>query len=248
MVGLAALALAGPSCGQGEGGTEGGARLTVSAAASLSEAFEALARDYPAADLRFSFAGSDELAAQIRQGVKPDVFASANTKLPEALSRERLVERPVVFATNALVLAIPAEGAEVGSLSDLERRGVKLAVGSESVPVGEYTREVLSRLGTARSKAILANVRSEEPDVKGVVGKVAQGAVDAGFVYRSDVEAAGGRLRALDLPTELRPEVSYGVAVVGGAEQPVAARAFVRSLVGPRGRRALREAGLGPPP
>ncbi|MDQ3720586.1 MAG: molybdate ABC transporter substrate-binding protein [Actinomycetota bacterium] len=245
---LAALALAFASCGEGEEGSEGRPRLTVSAAASLSGAFGALKRDYPAADLRFSFAGSDELAAQIRQGVTPDVFASADTKLPEALAGERLVERPMVFATNELVLAVPAEGAEVSSLTDLERNGVKLAVGSESVPVGEYTREVLSRLGEARSRTIQANVGSEEPDVKGVVGKIAQGAVDAGFVYRSDVEASGRRLRAVDLPTELRPKVSYGVAVVRGAEQLAAARAFVRSLLSGRGRRALRDAGLGPPP
>ena len=94
----------------------------------------------------------------------------------------------------------------------------------------------------------MANFRSEEPDVKGVVGKIAQGAVDAGFVYRSDVDAAKGRLRAIDLPAELRPQVSYGVAVVKGAKQPDAARAFVRSLVSGQGQRALREAALGPPP
>jgi molybdate transport system substrate-binding protein len=244
---LAALALAG--CGGDEDGGSGEKPvLTVSAAASLSEAFDALKRDYDGARLRFSFAGSDELAAQIRNGVKPDVFAAANTKLPEALAEEGLVDKPVAFATNELVLAVPARGGRVGTLGDLARPGLKLAVGAESVPVGAYTREVLSGLPRNEREAILANVRSEEPDVKGVVGKVSQGAADAGFVYRSDVDASGGRLRAMRLPGRLDPEVAYGVAVVRGAKQPGAARAFVRSLLGGRGARALRDAAIGPPP
>jgi molybdate transport system substrate-binding protein len=242
---LAALALA--ACG--EDGRAGGVPvLTVSAAASLSEAFESLERDYPAAQLRFSFAGSDELAAQIRRGVKPDVFTAANARLPEALAREGLVEKPVVFASNDLVLVVPARGARVRSLEDLAAPGIKLAVGSDSVPVGEYTREVLSRLGGQRAKAIRTNVRSEEPDVRGVVGKVAQGAVDAGFAYRSDVDAAAGRLRAIALPARLDPQIAYGASVVRGARQPEAARAFVRSLLEGRGRAALRAASIGPPP
>ncbi len=244
---LTALALAG--CG-GDERTGSGEKpvLTVSAAASLSEAFAALKRDYDGAQLRFSFAGSDELAAQIRKGVKPDVFAAANTKLPEALAEEGLVEKPVAFATNDLVLAVPARDARVGTLGDLAKPGLKLAIGAESVPVGEYTREVLRGLPRGEREAILANVRSEEPDVKGVVGKVSQGAADAGFVYRSDVDAAGGRLKAITLPGRLDPEVAYGVAVVKGAKQPEAARAFVRSLLEGQGAQALRDAAIGPPP
>ena len=222
--------------------------LKVSAAASLTEGFDALKKDYTAADLRFSFAGSDELAAQIRKGVKPDVFAAANTKLPDALAKENLVDKPVVFATNELVLAVPAEGAEVSSLDDLAKPGTKVAVGSESVPVGEYTRKVLSGLPAAQQKAIEANFRSEEPDVKGVVGKVSQGAVDGGFVYRSDVDAASGKLKAITLPDDLKPTVAYGVAVVKGAKQPAAAKAFIQSLLEGQGKTALTEAGLGPPP
>ena len=88
----------------------------MSAAASLKKALTAYD-----SDASFSFAGSDELAAQIRQGVKPDVFASANTKLPDELYAEGLVEKPVVFAGNRLVLAVPADGATIASLDDLER-------------------------------------------------------------------------------------------------------------------------------
>ncbi len=231
---------------------EGGAQaskpvLKVSAAASLTEAFEALKQDYTAADLRFSFAGSDELAAQIRKGVKPDVFAAANTKLPDALAKENLVEKPVVFATNELVLAVPAEGAKVTSLDDLQKPGIKIAVGSESVPVGEYTRKVLSGLPAAQQKAIEANFRSEEPDVKGVVGKISQSAVDAGFVYQSDVDAASGKLKAIALPDELKPTVAYGAAVVKGAKQPAAAKAFIQSLINGPGQDRSDRRRPGPP-
>ena len=140
--------------------------------------------------MRASFAGSDELAAQIRQGVKPDVFASANTKLPDALYKEGLVEKPAVFAANQLVLAVPADGT-VTSLEDLTKPGTTIAMGSESVPVGTYTRKVLDQLPADEKRQILENVRSNEPDVAGVVGKVAKGAVDAGFVYITDVRGGG---------------------------------------------------------
>src|SRR3954454_17835455 len=194
-------------------------QLTVSAAASLKNAFTAYGQAFDAADVRASFAGSDELAAQIRQGVKPDVFASANTKLPNELYKEGLVEKPVVFAANELVLAVPA-GSAVQGLNDLTKPGTTIAMGSESVPVGSYTRKVLDGLPAREKAAILGNVRSNEPDVAGVVGKIAQGAVDAGFVYVTDVEATEGKLKAVVLPTELKPQVAYGVAVVKGAKHP----------------------------
>jgi molybdate transport system substrate-binding protein len=234
----------------GCGGDEGGGdkpRLVVSAAASMTEALRACARDYEEATVKLSFGGSDELAAQIRQGVKPDVYAAANTALPEQLAEDGLLGRPVEFATNELVLAVPS-GSDVGSLEDVADSGVKLAIGSESVPVGTYTREVLSKLPRAEREAILANVRSNEPDVKGVVGKLTQRAADAGFVYRSDVEATNGELRAVELPDPLRPTVVYAAGVVDGAKEPDAAEEYVGGLVnGPCGD-ALRGAGFGAPP
>ncbi len=114
--------------------------------------------------------------------------------------------------------------------------------------MGSYTREVLSRLPPATERAILANVRSKEPDVKGVVGKLIQGAADAGFVYVTDVEATKGKLKAIELPESLRPSVAYGVAVVKGAKEPEAAREFIDGLLDGVGRDALRQAGFGPPP
>ena len=238
------LALAG--CGGDGGGSE--PRLTVSAAASLKAAMTHYGAGFEDATVRFSFAGSDELAAQIRQGAAPDVFASANTKLPEALYAEGKVEKPQVFAGNRLVLAVPAGSSKVTSLDDLAMPGVRIAAGAEAVPVGAYTREVLARLPAPRRRAIEANIRSNEPDVGGVVGKLTQGAVDAGFVYATDVVAAGDELEPIDLPASLRPTVAYGVAVVEGAREPEAARAFVQGLLDGAGADALREAGFEPPP
>jgi molybdate transport system substrate-binding protein len=222
-------------------------RLIVSAAASLKNAFSAYGGTFDAATVRSSFAGSDELAAQIRQGVRPDVFASANTKLPDQLFQEGLVEQPVVFAANELVLAVPADSSVAG-LDDLTKKGTTIAMGSESVPVGSYTRKVLDGLPAAEKSAILDNVRSNEPDVAGVVGKVAQGAVDAGFVYITDVEATEGKLKAIDLPADLKPQVAYGVAVVKGAKHPEQAKQFVDGLLSGAGREALDRAGFLPPP
>jgi molybdate transport system substrate-binding protein len=244
---LAALAALAAGCG-GDGAAADRPTLTVSAAASLKKAFTDLGDSYRGATVRFSFAGSDDLAAQIRQGAKPDVFAAANTKLPDDLHAEGLVDAPRVFASNRLVLAVPADEASIARVSDLTRRGVKIALGSASVPIGSYTRTVLGRLPASERSAIMRNVGSEEPDVSGIVGKLTQGAVDAGFVYRSDVRGAGGALRAIDLPDALQPKVAYGIAVVTGAPHAVQARRFVDMLLGEEGQRALRDAGLDPPP
>jgi molybdate transport system substrate-binding protein len=221
--------------------------VVVSAAASLKKALTSYADQFDSATVRLSFAGSDELAAQIRQGIKPDVFAAANTKLPDQLFKEGLVEKPVRFATNELVLAVPADSDMITSLQELADDDVTLAVGAEGVPVGDYTLKVLDGLPKAQSKAILANVRSREPDIGGIVGKLTQGAVDAGFVYRSDVEGAGGKLKAIELPDELKPTVEYGVAIVKDARNKAAAQAFIDGLLQGTGAKALKDNGFGAP-
>ena len=234
---LGALALAG--CG-------GTSALRVSGAASLQKAFTAYGERF--GDVSFSFAGSDQLAAQIRAGARPDVFASANTKLPDALYASGLVEKPVDFATNELVLAVPAHGSKISSLAALARPGaVTIAVGTPTVPVGDYTAKVLASLG-AEGRAITRNVRSYESSVEGIVGQLTTGAVDAGFLYITDVGAAGGALRAIALPPAFRPQVVYAAAVVKGAGQPSRARQFIAGLLGGAGRAALAAAGFGPPP
>lgn len=222
-------------------------QLLVSAASSLETAFTAYA-DAAGIDAKQSFAGSDDLAAQIRQGVKPDLYAAANTSLPDELYADGLVAEPTVFASNELVLAVPADSnAGIDSVDDLAADRVTLAIGDEGVPVGDYTREVLAGLGERESEAILANVRSLEPDVAGIVGKLTQGAVDAGFVYITDVVATDGALEAIQLPRKLQPEVAYGVAAVEGAENPAGAEVFIEGLLDGDGAEALRDAGFGPP-
>jgi molybdate transport system substrate-binding protein len=220
-------------------------RLTVSAAASLTGALTECSREFDGADVRLSFGGSDELAAQIRQGVEPDVYAAANTRLPEELASEGLLEAPVEFATNELVIALPGDERRIERVDDLADPGVRLVVGAETVPVGAYTREVLGRLPAGVRERILANVRSEEPDVRGVVGKLTQGAADAGFVYLTDIT---DDLTGVELPPDLRPTVAYGAGVVKGTGQQELAQRYLDGLLDGPCADALREEGFGPPP
>ena len=247
LTGCVAIAV---GCGDdGDGGAEA-SRLVVSAAASMTEALESCAPRFGEAenaDVRQSFAGSDELAAQIRQGAKVDVYAAANTTLPAELYAEDLLSKPVEFATNEFVLAVP-EDSDIDSVEDLAGEETTVVIGSESVPIGAYTRETLAKLPPAQEKAILANVRSNEPDVKGIVGKLTQGAADAGFVYVTDVNATDGALKAIPLPRTLEPEVTYGAGVLTEAREPELGQAFVTGLTRGACADALREAGFGPPP
>lgn len=247
---VAILAVAMAACGGSgdDAGTTGddGSDLVVSAASSLTDAFTTYGRSFGGSAVRFQFAGSDDLAAQIRQGVKPDVFAAASPRFPDQLQAEGLVGRPVVFATNRLVLAVPQDS-RIHSLADLAKPGTTIAIGSPEVPIGSYTRDVLARLGSAESRAVLANVRSEEPDVKGIVGKLAQGAVDAGFVYATDVATADAEIRGIALPARLQPQVVYEAAVLTDAPHPQAARRFVDGLLEGDAQTALKEAGFGAP-
>jgi molybdate transport system substrate-binding protein len=234
--------------GLGACGSSGEPTIVVSGAASLKKAFTAYGEAFQPAHVRFSFAGSDVLAAQIEQGARPDVFASANTKFPETLYQKGLVGRPVVFASNKLVLAVPAGSKKVGALADAEEPGTVLSVGTAEVPVGAYTATALERLPAAQRAAVLANVRDREPDVTGIVGKLTEGAADAGFLYITDVAATHGQLKAIALPASLQPQVAYGAAVVSGGGHDAQARAFVNGLLSGPGRAALRAAGFLPPP
>jgi molybdate transport system substrate-binding protein len=221
-------------------GTEAAPRLTVLAAASLADVL-------PRIDgrPRYSFAGSDQLAAQIRLGAPADVFLAASPTAPEALYREGFVYRPVVLATNRLVLVVPrANPAGIRNVFDLRRSGIKLVIGRASVPIGAYTRRVLRNLGLT---TVLRNVVSEETDVRSILAKVALNEADAGFVYATDVRAASGRARAIALPRRGRPKVRYELAIVRSTRSLAPARGFVRRIVGPAGRKALARAGFGLP-
>jgi molybdate transport system substrate-binding protein len=250
LLAVALLALSG--CGSdsiGSASSAGGSRpnLTVSAGASLKSAFTYYGQQFTQADVRFSFGGSDLLAAQILQGAKPDVFAAANVTLPDMLFAKSLVGKPTVFATNRLVLAVPADSSKVQSLADLTKPGVTIAVGSPSVPIGAYTQTVLGRLGAAQRAQILRHVRSREPDVGGIVGKLSGGAIDAGFVYITDVKATKGKLRPIELPITAQPRIAYGAVVIKGTKHPTQAQAFIDGLVSGAGQDQLRKAGFEPP-
>lgn len=243
---LAALAVLATLVVGACGGSSGTSELKVSAAASLKKAFTQYGQSF--GQVTSSFAGSDQLAAQIRAGARPDVFASANTKLPAALFASGLVQKPVPFATNTLVLAVPASGSKVTSIKDLTKPGVTIAIGDSTVPVGSYTATVLARLPSSQALAIAHNVRSKEPSVDGIVGKLTTGSVDAGFLYMTDVKAAAGALRAIPLPASLQPVVVYAAAVVKGSGQTDRAKKFINGLLSGPGRSALSASGFGSPP
>jgi len=221
--------------------------LTVFAAASMKNALD----DINAAFLKAtgtkvtaSYAASSALARQLDQGAPADVFASANTTLAWQLYAKHLVTKPVVFTRNNLVLIVPRSNpARIRSVTDLRKRPkLKLVVAGAKVPIGLYTREVLKRLGLLR---VLRKAVSQESDVKGIVGKLALGQADAGFVYATDARTVRGKVLAYGLRGKAREIVSYGVAVVKRGDR-VAGRAFVRRLLLPRAQLRLRAAGFLP--
>jgi len=219
---------------------ENAPKLTVFAAASLTEAFQAFDSTET-----YSFAGSNTLAAQIKQGARADVFASASPQYTQDLFHAGLVERPVTFATNRLVLIVPKSNpAGLTSVYDLARKNVKLVVAAPAVPVGSYTRTVLRKLGLS---SVLSKVVSQESDVKGVVGKVALGQADAGFVYVTDVKPIAGDVAPIRIPAWAQPRVRYEIAVVSSSSQKAAARAWVARVRGKAGQAALARAGFGKP-
>lgn len=216
---------------------------TVYAATSLRDVF-------PRIDggMTFSFGGSNTLQLQIERGAPADVFASASPLEPRALHREGRCGRPAVFATNVLVLIVPrANPAGITSVYDLARGPAKrIAVGAPGVPVGAYTRQLLARMRLGR--VLTQNLVSNEPNVGGVVTKVALGSAVAGFVYATDARVASGRVRAIRLPTRAQPPIRYEFCIVRrpGADR-AGAQAFVNKVRSPRGRRLLHAAGFGLP-
>jgi molybdate transport system substrate-binding protein len=213
--------------------------LTVFAAASLTNVFPQIAPHD-----RYSFSGSNMLSAQIQQGAPADVFASANTKLPEQLYEQGLVEKPVVFTRNELILIVPKSNpAGIHSVYDLRKPGVKLVIGAVGVPVGDYTRVVLHNLGL---DDVASGAVSQETDVREVLAKVALGEADAGFVYVTDARTVKGKVATIGIRWSAQPIVQYAVAVVKSSKHLAAARAFVHGLLGKAAQAKLRAAGFLP--
>jgi molybdate transport system substrate-binding protein len=215
-------------------------RLVVLAASSLTTVFPKID---PLA--RYSFGGSDLLAAQIQQGAPVDVYAAASPKYPEQLYSKGLVTKPVAFASNTLVLITPAANpAGIRTVFDLARRpGIKLVIGDRAVPIGAYTRRVLTTLGLS---GVLSRVVSNEQNVRDILAKVTLGEADAGFVYLTDAKTAPGKLKTIFLPARAQPRVRYELAVVKSSHNRKAAAAFVEKVLAKRGQKLLVGAGFGP--
>ena len=213
--------------------------VTVYAAASLTDAFPKIA---PGA--KYSFAGSNTLAAQIRQGAPADVFASANMSLPQGLHKDGLCSKPVVFTRNTLIVIVPKSNpASIHTVYDLATPGVKVVVAAPSVPVGAYTRQVLKNMNLT---SVLKNVVSNETDVREVLSKIALGEGDAGFVYSTDARTVPGKVKTIRIPAWAQPKVQYGICVVSASSHKAAARAFVNKVLGPKGQKILRHYGFLP--
>jgi len=233
--------------------------LRVFAAASLADAFREIAREFerahPGLSVQLNLAGSNQLAAQLEQGAMGDVFASADQRWMDHVGSLSLIAgQPALFARNRLIVCVPRTNpARIERLQDLARPGVKVVIGAQAVPVGAYSRVALDKLGRTQgfprdfARRVLANVVSEEENVKSVVGKVQLGEADAGLVYRSDVTRALARfVRVFEIPDSANVIASYPIAVVKDAPEPAAAQAFVALVLSPEGQGILRRHGLIP--
>lgn len=211
--------------------------LTVFAAASLTDVFPQIDPHE-----RYSFAGSNALAAQIRQGLPADVFASANVTLPDELYSEGLVEKPVLFTANTLVMiARKGNPDHLHGVYGLTRPGLKIVIGAPGVPVGDYTRKVLARLGLSD---LVQRAVSQEPDVREVLAKIALGEADVGFVYATDARTVKGRVAVFAIPRTAQPKVNYAAAAVTASPNRATAEAWVKRLKRKTAQRKLLAAGF----
>jgi molybdate transport system substrate-binding protein len=223
---------------------------TVLAAASLSEAFTEIAEHYerahPGTEVALELAASSTLAAQVRAGAPFDVLATADERTMAEVRRAELVERPVTFATNRLVVIVPADNpGDVRGIEDLARPGTTVVLAQPEVPVGAYARRVFAALGIA--EAVEANVVSNALDVKAVVAAVSLGEADAGIVYATDVTAVRSRVRVFPIPARVSVRAMYPIAVAAEPEHPAGARAFLDVVLSETGREILVAHGFGSP-
>jgi molybdate transport system substrate-binding protein len=213
--------------------------LNVFAASSLREVFTQIDSGQT-----YNFAASNTLQLQIERGADADVFAAASPQEPQALFKAGKCDRPVTFATNKLVLLVPkGNPGNIRSVFSLRAGGKNLAVGAKGVPIGDYTRALLRRLGLSR--VLTSNTVSQESSVANVVSKVALGSADAGFAYATDGKIASDKVDAIRLPRYAQPPVRYQICSVNKSG---AATAFIAAVRSTRGRNLLKAAGFGLPP
>ena len=252
------LALACAPAGQRSGDAEN--TLTVFAAASLAESFQALATafedDHPGVRVAFNFAGSQTLRTQLEHGAEADVFASANWQHMAQVKESGLLGNvPEYFAANRLAVAVPVDSDAVQALADLARPGVSIAIAAGEVPAGAYTRESLALLADSDAfpgdyaSAVLSNVVTNETSVRGVAQKVALGEVDAGVVYETDALAAqyAHAIRTLEIPLQFNPAAQYPIAALSTTNELETALEFIKFVQGDSGQAILREHGFVPP-
>ncbi len=215
-------------------------KLTVLAAASLSKVFPKIASE------KYTFAGSGMLETEIKQGARADVFAAASPKQPAELFTARLVYKPIVFASNTLVMIVPKDNPKhIRSVGDITKKGVKIVVCNPTVPCGAYAATVFANLGI--TAAATRNVVTQLTDVTQVVAQISAGQGDVGFVYITDAKAAGGKVRAIGLPAKAKPGTKDVVAVVKSTKNLAGAEAFVKALLAKPAQALLKAAGFGKP-
>lgn len=225
---------------QGANADAGAARVTVFAAASLTEAFT----DLPTGlSVTFSFGGSGALATQIQQGAPADVVATADASTMQRLDDAGLVETPLTFASNALeILVAPGNPKGLRALADLARPDLKVVLADDSVPAGKYAAQALQAAGTTVQPV------SKETDVKAAVSKVTLGEADATIVYVTDVLAAGAKGQGVEIPPVANVPAEYRIAVVKATGRRAGAEAFVDAVVSASGQAVLRRRGFLPAP
>ena len=253
---LTACAPAGPEAATAEASNPGPRTLNVFAAASLTDAFTEMGKNFEAANpgvtVTFNFAGSQALKTQIEEGAPADVFASANQTEMEALVSGGYIAQGASknFLSNKLVLILPADNpALLETLEDLARPGIKLVLAAEEVPVGKYARQVLDNLnrvyGSDFKEKTLANVVSNEDNVKQVVAKVQLGEADAGIVYTSDAVAAPD-LKTIEIPGDTNVIAKYPIATLTQSANTDVANAFITYILSSEGQTILRKWGFAP--
>lgn len=218
------------------------AEIVVLAAASLTEAFQEIERRFEQAQPRFaarlSFGGSSALAAQILEGARADVFASADAPSMDRL-KALLAAPPTAFAANRLAIVVEKGNPRaIRGLADLARPDLVVVLGQPELPAGRYAASALDRAG------VKVTPRSLEPTVRAVVARVAAGEADAGIAYATDLRPNAAQVQAVAIPDAANERARYPIAVLREAVQADGARAFVDFVLGPEGQGILASHGF----